>query len=195
MVLMNEQNDFIRNIIANTSKSLYIKGAIINSTLYLFALNGILLEIDLTGKIDPSTICGFDTDSLNINKEYILDNRDIFYEVYKRYELIANIRCNPIIFMNENLRDDPQFEQIVTAKSSEGASNYFIITDNGINTFMTLYKGIFNLNKPDKASLSVYSIIGVPNQLLAQFTIFKKKINMNYNIYFLFMNFNQRRIL
>ena len=44
MVLMNEQNDFIRNIIANTSKSLYIKGAIINSALYLFALNGILFE-------------------------------------------------------------------------------------------------------------------------------------------------------
>lgn len=195
MVLMNEQNNFIRNIIANTSKNLYVKGAIINSTLYLFVLNGILLEIDLTGKIDPSIICGFDTDSLNANKEYILDDRNIFYEVYKRYELISNIHCNPVIFMNENLRDDPQFEQIVTAKSSEGASNYFIITDNGINTFMTLYKGIFNLNKQDKASLSVYSIIGVPNQLLAQFTIFKKKINMNYNIYFLFMNFNQRRIL
>lgn len=195
MVLMNEQNDFIRNIIANTSKSLYIKGAIINSTLYLFALNGILFEIDLTGKIDPSIICGFDSDIINQNSEYILDDRNIFYEVYKRYELISNIRNNPIIFMNENLRDDPQFEQIVTAKSSDGASNYFIITDNGINTFMTLYKGIFNLNKPDKASLFIYSIAEEPNKLLAQFTIFKKKINMNYNICFLFMNFIQRRIL
>lgn len=195
MVLMNEQNDFIRNIIANTSKSLYIKGAIINSALYLFALNGILFEIDLTGKIDPSIICGFDSDIINQNSEYILDDRNIFYEVYKRYELISNIRNNPIIFMNENLRDDPQFEQIVTAKSSDGASNYFIITDNGINTFMTLYKGIFNLNKPDKASLFIYSIAEEPNKLLAQFTIFKKKINMNYNICFLFMNFIQRRIL
>lgn len=194
MTLMNEQNAFIRNIIAYTSKSLYVKGLIYNSTLYMITLNGILFEVDLSGAIDQSCICGFTSETLMSNPDYIIDDSQTRDEVFEKSQNIINMKQNPVIFMNEALRDDPIFEQIATAKSSDGASNYFIATDTGINTFITLYRGILNLNKPDKASLLVYQTID-PKILLAQFNIFKKKINRNYSIYFLFMNFDQRRIL
>ena len=194
MTLMNEQNEFIRNIISYTSKSLYVKGLIYNSTLYMITLNGILFEVDLTGMIDPSCICGFTTTGLQETPDYIIDDAEARQDVFNKSQNIINIKQNPMIFMNDRLREDPIFEQIATAKSSDGASNYFISTDTGINTFITLYRGIFNLNKPDKAGLFLYETMD-PKILLAQFNIFKKKINRNYNIYFLFMNFEQRRIL
>lgn len=195
MVLINEQNEFIRNIITCTTKTQYVKGAIFNSTLYLFILSGILFEIDLSGKIDQNIICGFDSNSLKNNIDYITDDYFIFQEVYSKYEKIYLYKTGKTIFHNNTLREVPDFEQIITMKSADGACRYFVTTDTGINTFMTLYRGIFNLNKPDKIGMKIIEISQIDRLLLAEFNLFKKKINTNYNIYFIFMNFNQRSIL
>ena len=77
----------------------------------------------------------------------------------------------------------------ITRKVDEGAFNYHIITDTLHPIFITLYPGTFHLAKADHVSLTVKVLSVYDNIAMADFLIHKKKLNIEYHIYFLFMTF------
>lgn len=186
MILINEANDYIRNIIKCVTKSEFVKAAIVYSNLYLFTLNGIIYTVSLNNKIDNNIIMGFDSDTLKC-EEYISNNEAILLEVINKVKELSN-KIPSAIYHNDNLRADIDFEQMINAKADEGSFRYNIITNHGYKTFIVLYRGIFNLNKDDSIGMDLYESDGA-NILIAHFFIHKKKINTNYCIDFKFLNY------
>jgi hypothetical protein len=109
-----------------------------------------------------------------------------------RSHILPFINEGRIIYFNPSLREDPNFEVNINRKVGEGAFNYFLITNELQTLFITLYPGIFHLNKNDTVQLTLkkYDNPRYKNIVLADFEIFKKKLNLPYHIYFLFMTFS-----
>jgi hypothetical protein len=174
MVKTISEADYIVNVAKSTLKSNdYI---VENNKLIGALVGGIIITVDLTGKID-------------FNFKYCISNeqRDNILRMYSHITTFLNEGVS--IYFNPSLREDPNFEQKINGKVREGAFNYFLTTDELQTVFITIYPGIFHLNKEDKISLNLKKYNKYPNILLADFEIFKKKLNLPYHIYFLFMTF------
>lgn len=76
-------------------------------------------------------------------------------------------------YINEDIRQDINFENILAMKSADGAARY--IADN--KYILTLFNGLLPINKKDKVSLKIYNIDIY--KFLANFTIVKKGISMD----------------
>lgn len=196
--ISGDLNEYIRNIIKNTIKPRkgdYAEVAIYSSHLYAIVLNGIAYELDLTGKIPQDIQAGFDiSDDPIISMGYYqfpneIDGSSdyIFNEVMRKFnELKINETPERLIFDDPEIRDDPNFNQMITSSASAGASKYFI---NNSNLFIILYGGLFNVNKADTMQMSIFKTNN-PNIKMAKFKIHKVKVKMDYFQYFLFMDFN-----
>ena len=71
-----------------------------------------------------------------------------------------------------NVREDWCFENMINAKSGDGAFRFFVDTD-GKRTFMYLYKNMFGLTKQDKIGMKIYDADF--NRYIACFNIHKQK--------------------
>jgi hypothetical protein len=111
----------------------------------------------------------------SILSEVLLKYRMInFHKVYGTNELY-----------DYNVRDDTNFEAIMSAKASDGAFKYFIRLNTGNMVFIVLNRSIFNLTKADKAKLNIY--YDKTNQIyIASFSIYRNNINEIFNIDFIF---------
>ena len=192
MNIVGDSNIFVRNIVDVVIKgSQFNLGTIYNGTLYVVINYGILYAIDVSNFFPLDVTCTFDGISYKDTKDadIIIDKPELFNDLYSRiHNLVGRAPYCPLIYDNENLRGDPNFEEIINAKTSEGSFRYFIDTSIG-RTFIILYKSIFGLAKPDTLSLKIhdYSSFGVGTRL-AHFVIGKKKLKINIHVYFVFVD-------
>ena len=170
---MTSELEYIENIIKATMRTddYYVEnGLIIGSD-----VGGIIYTTDISNKINPSFTYYHTASKENITR---------MLQVISPF-----IQNGKIIYLNSNLRDDPDFENNITRKVDEGAFNYHIITDTLHPIFITLYPGTFHLAKADHVSLTIKVLSVYDNIAMADFLIHKKKLNIDYHIYFLFMTF------
>ena len=192
MNIVGDSNIFVRNIVDVVIKgSQFNLGTIYNGTLYVVINYGILYVVDVSNFFPLDVTCTFDGISYKDTKEMniIIDRPELFNDLYKRiHNLVERAPYSPLIYDNENIREDPLFEEIINAKTSEGSFRYFIDTSIG-RTFIILYKSIFGLAKPDTLSLKIhdYSSFGFGTRL-AHFVIGKKKLKINIHVYFVFVD-------
>src|SRR5574344_1060986 len=175
--------EYIRGIVSTLAKNKdaaeSLKGVISNGHLYLLILGGIFYQVDLSNKIDPNIICGFNYADLYNTPDCIIDNdtEEVKYYVLGVKNSINLVDCGAYNkeYENLNLREDITFETMVTSKSDAGSIKYFFLKSNGEKAFIILHKCIFNLNKPDTVKLQIFNTLN--STLMAKFTIYKKKIN------------------
>lgn len=192
MNIVGDSNIFVRNIVDVLIKgSQFNVGAIYQGTLCVIVNYGILYSVDISNFFPKDFTCTFsgitykDTKDANI----IIDQPELYEDMYRRiYNLVGRKNYCPLIYHDENVRNDPQFQQIIDAKTSDGSFRYYIDTSMG-KTFIILYKSIFGLAKPDTLSLKVYDYTSFGyGARLAHFVIGKKKLKINIDVYFIFMN-------
>lgn len=158
-------------------------GAINAGVLYLMVNGGMLYVTDV------SDIVPFD-----LSYYFIEDIRTPFNPLY-RYatdginNMIMDRDCcmcskYSLVYDNPDIMEDENFQNILNAKSADGAFRYFIPVDGG-NTFMYLTKGMFNLSKTDNCTLKVYN---GPGRYISNFHITKKKMKKDIDIYFSFLD-------
>lgn len=170
---MTSEIEYIDNIVKSTIRTddYYVEnGMIIGSD-----VGGIIYTTDISNKINP-LFTYYHTSS----KENITRMLNV---------LSPFMREGKIIYFNPSLRDDQFFEKNITRKVDEGAFNYHIITDDLKPIFITLYPGTFHLAKADGVELTIKVLPNYNNMAMADFIIHKKKLNLLYHIYFLFMTF------
>lgn len=192
MNIVGDSNIFVRNIVDVVIKgSQFNLGTIYDGALYVVINYGILYTVDVSSFFPLDVTCTFSSDSYKDTKDagIIIDKPELFNDLYSRiHKLVGRAPYCPLIYDNDNLREDPLFEEIINAKTSEGSFRYFIDTSIG-KTFIILYKSIFGLSKPDTLSLKVhdYSSFGFGTRL-AHFIIRKKKLKINIHVYFTFVD-------
>ena len=91
---------------------------------------------------------------------------------------------------NDNLKDDPKFVDILDRNADDGA-DFYTVDAMGIKIFIPVMKGFPNISKPDKIGLTLYDIGN--NMTMVKYDILKKKLNINYSIYFNILNLSGRQ--
>lgn len=180
-MITNNENSYIRNIIKAICKTNAFTAAIYLSKLYIIVEKTQLYIINLDGKLNNDLIIGFDNTSLVENPEYILDSNCLDYVLKSASIYISYITDpNNIIYTYPDLKADPNFNEIMSYKSADGGKIYYIDEMNRDVPIMT-FGGLFNLNKADRISADIYRthINGVS---LVNFHIYKKRINLNYDM-------------
>lgn len=108
------------------------------------------------------------------------------------YNIIINMRAKlatysnlesrfPVIFMDEDMRANPEFESLLSLKSDDGLKFLKIPTTIGVACF-PMFSGLINANKQDKIGLIVHDQLD--NHLINRVVIYKKKINRTVDMYF-----------
>ena len=213
MILKDDYNVFVRNIVGIIAKGKELTmGTIINSTLFVIVNGGLLYEVDLSNYLDQSITCTFDKNSyeisryeepvldkngkecydangrlkVNVKYDYIFDAAQLQPEVLHKVDSILSYETDERLRHHvPNIREDFAFENIVNAKSGDGAFRFFVDIDNK-RTFMYLYKNMFGLTKQDKIGLKVYD--ADINRYIACFNIHKQKIKLDIIVHFMFLD-------
>lgn len=127
--------------------------------------------------------------TFNENEYSLCCNDNVFYlvndisnnilQLYSRVCEVENI--NNLLYTRNNLRDDDNFNNIISYKKNDGMSVYNIE-----NRFiMTLFSGIFPINKSDTVDLNIYHVDSI--SYLSKFIIHKKKYDILLYIRFRYL--------
>lgn len=147
---------------------------------------------------DDTILCATKLDNIpnniryNVNKsafEYI-EITDMYNKIYSAYKSMMIESESPIIYHNDNLKDDPKFVDILDRNADDGA-DFYTVDAMGIKIFIPVMKGFPNISKPDKIGLTLYDIGN--NMTMVKYDILKKKLNINYSIYFNILNLSGRQ--
>lgn len=186
-VILDDQIEFLKKILSNVVKGIdYYKGTLFQGTLYILAVSGIFYKIDVSSFYQYETFFDFEKKS-GEKIEIFLNPTNIFNELFSIIEKIKSYENNcHIIYHEQDIRTNEEFENIIALKTNEGSGKLNINTELNHSTFMVIYKNIFNLSKPDTASLQIYNL-GF-GKLLSKFNVYKKKLNIKVDIYFVFLD-------
>ncbi len=177
---------FIKPFITEATKTgggLY-EGVLYQSYLYILVEGAVLYKIDLSGLVDPAITFPFDR--LTISDGILTRNNMTPYYKYAEINSIISHTSN-MVYHDPDLQDDPKFMAMATAKASEGAGFYFINTSIA-TVCTTVFPGLPSLQKSDSVELKVYNVDD--GKLLINYTIFKKKLKVTYDIYYKIINVN-----
>ena len=188
MMIVNE-NNFIRNIVGSIYKNYNFEAAIYCSCLYMITDGTILSIFNLSGKIPDDLVVGFTDKILLLSENCIYDDEEVFKRVlYKSTEYIGYINSCPKIYEDPALRNDPVFEDMTGLKSADGARFYFMNTT--INTqFIPVFQGLPSLTKADKVGIELFDLGNYRS--LVKMNVFKKKLNMSYDMIYKIVNVNR----
>lgn len=190
MITNNDENQYIRGIIKAICKTNSFDAAIYGSFLYIVVEKTELYIINLEGRLlDNTRIIGFDNNSLD-NPDYIVNSDCLNYVLEKVSKYTTIINNGNIIYSCANLLEDPLFNNIIHMKSVEGSKMYFMDNIN-TNYPLSAFAGLFNLNKDDTISADIIKDNTGSVVTLYYFHIFKKKINLNYNMIIRGLDINQ----
>jgi len=177
---------FIKPFIAEATKTGggRYEGVLYQSYLYILVEGAVLYKIDLSGSVDP--MITFPFNNMTITDGILSPNNMNPYYKYAEINSIISHTSN-MVYHDPDLQDDPNFMALATAKASEGAGFYFINTS--ISTICTtVFPGLPYLQKSDSVGLKVYNI--GDGKLLINYTVFKKKLKVAYEIYYKIINVN-----
>jgi hypothetical protein len=96
---------------------------------------------------------------------------------------------NNKIFENDNLREDQKFEECINVNATDGATFYFMNANNNTTPFIPVFSGLPILNKNDKLKIELYDCNN--HNVLVRMIIFKKKLNIPYDLYYKILDVNR----
>ena len=174
--------DFLKPYLKSMVPAGAFKAYLCNSTLYTLYDNAVLSCMGLPSMVDPHI-------NISIN-ELGLCNVDNSWVYQKYISILPFTHIDNMVYDDPNLMEDKYFEEIVLAKSTEGAKWYFINTS--IDTiFVPVYNGLPSVKKGDHVRLRVFNIDHIRNDMyLINYTISKKKLNISYDLYYQILNVN-----
>lgn len=180
--------DFIQSIIKQMTRSLYMEVCVIDAHLYMLVDHAVLYHIDLSNKIDPSLIVSYH--NLSDDFSAIIEDNNIITTVTNKYLEIRSIELyNNKIYENNDIRSDPEFNKLINMKASDGASFYYINTNNNITPFIPIFSGLPIVNKPDSVALELYDI--GQHKILVHMIIYKAKLKKSYDLYYKILDVNR----
>ena len=187
MNIVGEHSNYIRNLIFTFTSvnSDDIRGIVLDGTLYFIVNFGILYSIDLNGFPKEITCCfQRSTDNPNSfkNEDMIIDDPLLFADICNKLQVISYSTRNPI-YIDENCLDDSQIEDVQKLRSGDGSSKYYINSSLNHRSFVMISKQMIKMNKGDTLSVRAYDADN--NRILYNFILYKKKFNLNINIFLL----------
>lgn len=211
-----ELMEYISGIIKSVCRfsSLKIEGAMVNSSLVFVIDDSLMYQIDLTGKVNNTSIAFIASPVISQNEYGIIvedvklvptTNMDVymrtFYRWYSRfYEYIDSFTK---VFEDPTILDDSDFSSKSIIKASDGCDFYNAKTLDGVIS-IPVFSGLPLLTKGDKLALEILTekldtnILNLfatnynyPKEYIVHYSIFKKKINTVCNIYFKILNLNR----
>lgn len=177
---------FIKPYITEATKTggARYEGVLYQSYLYILVEGAVLYKMDLNGLVDPTMTFPFN--NLTISDGILSPNNMNPYYKYAEINSIISHTSN-MVYHDPDLQDDPNFMAMATAKASDGAGFYFINTSIAA-ICTTVFPGLPSLQKSDSVGLKVYNI--GDGKLLINYTVFKKKLKVAYEIYYKIINVN-----
>lgn len=178
--------EFLKPYIAEIKKSGAgrYEGVLYQSNLYILVENSVLYIMDLSTLVDPGFTYTFNNISIDTSTD-APSNLNPYYKYAEIQSIISH--TSNMVYHDPDLQDDPKFMALVTAKASDGAGFYFINTS--INTiFTTVFPGLPSIQKTDSVGIKVYNI--GDGKLLINYTVFKKKLKVTYEIFYKIINVN-----
>lgn len=146
--------------------------AVVNKTL--------LLEIQLKGVVEEYPDVGFKfvPGDIPITPDNFIAN--IIDDYSQKYDYIRSYK--PIVARDDCLRDNDEFEKLLSLKSEQGMKYYKMPGINLHETYcVPMFSGFINASKQDKIGITIYDI--QDGFLLLEINEFKKKINRDVKIY------------
>ena len=163
----------------------FTKVLIMNNDIVVIIFNDTLIyEVSLKDIISDGSqiafiyedIFGFDDESEYINNEILIED---IMNTYNKYKHFTNY--NPLVAMDTALRDNEQFEKLLTLKSDEGIKYYKMLGLDNITTYLIpMFSGFISLSKQDNIGINLYDLCD--GYMIMEANIFKKKINRNINM-------------
>lgn len=187
MNIVGEYATYINSILAQfvPATSGELRGIINNGTLYFIVNSGLLYEV-LLPNIPKEICCAFHKTSDNpdsFNEEGIIKDRPEYFANVVNSIMIINYSNNIPVYVEDNLKLNDQYDELDGMRADDGCMKFNINSDLSHKSFITISKKMFKMNKPDGLSLTVYP--ADYGRLLYKFKIFKKKFNLNINLYLL----------
>lgn len=180
--MIDKSSDYIMNIMTDLGKGSPSEGVAINGRIILLKDDTALYVLSDNNIMTNNPIYYNTTEYL-----YLYENQ-ISEKVNRIYNNIMSMSSCPIIYYDDNPRNDEKFEAYVNCKATEGA-NFYYIDAKGCTPFIPIMKSFPSLTKADKINLTVYDTGN--NILLVKYTVTKKKLNITYDIYFTILNVNR----
>lgn len=188
MNIVGEYANYINSILVQFAPANAddVRGIINNGTLYFLVNFGMLYEIDLPN-IPTDLCCAFyrtnEVPGSFAQEGVIKDMPEFFNDVANRIMVISYVYTSPMVYMDDDFTTDSQFDKVQNMRPSDGCIKVDIRTSLNYKSFVTISKKMFKLNKADTLSLQVFQVD--PMRLLYKFKIYKKKFNLNINLYLL----------
>lgn len=91
--------------------------------------------------------------------------------------IISSVLTFPVIHLIDNMKENEEFVNILDSKAADGVGMVRIG-----KYYMTLFKGLIRVNKPDKVMLKIYNLDSV--SFISNFIVDKKKFNIYHYIRF-----------
>jgi hypothetical protein len=180
--------DYIRSILKSMTRSTYLEVCIYNAHLYTIADRTVFYYIDLSSKLDPNIIFAYHNLMDDFNA--IVEDQYVLHRVLDKYRELKGIELyNNKIFENDNLREDQKFEDCINVNATDGASFYFMNANNNTSPFIPVFSGLPILNKNDKLKIELYDCNN--HNVLVRMIIFKKKLNIPYDLYYKILDVNR----
>ena len=187
MSLSADQIKYIDDLVTSISKGVSLEAFLGNGILYIFADRCIFYTVDLRDKFNIYDNYGYYKEGTNKSPLHI----ERVKLLLNNFSLITStINSNNLLFEQSAIRNDPDFESIVTSKSSDGLKFYFVPTINNLNIPISLCYGLPYISKGDDVDLRLYNST-MDNQYIVNMTIYKKKYKLSYNLYYKVLNFNR----
>lgn len=188
--VLNDHIEFLKNMVGSILKGVeYYEGCLNMGTLYIMVSDGIFYTVDVSSFFPTGIWIDFDKKEKEQAVYFPYKTKINDELVFTALKLDRLIKSNvPIVYHEPDLRTNTEFEAIINSKTSDGSGKLHINT-NDHETFMILFKNIFNLTKQDTIGLKVYDLMD--GKLLSEFNIFKKKIKLEINMKFIFLDMNR----
>jgi hypothetical protein len=120
----------------------------------------------------------------------IVEDQYVLHRVLDKYRELKGIELyNNKIFENDNLREDQKFEECINVNATDGATFYFMNANNNTTPFIPVFSGLPILNKNDKLKIELYDCNN--HNVLVRMIIFKKKLNIPYDLYYKILDVNR----
>ena len=148
-----------------------------DTVLFMAVLKGVEPNIYPTISFNYASIYEFENPNECIN-DVMLANRLISLEnfYFNNHQLV-------LVAKEDNMRSNPEFEELLNLKSAEGMKFYKIKSlDFGREYLIPIFSGFPNMNKQDDISMEVYRTID--NFLVVRMIISKKKIGRDVDMIF-----------
>lgn len=125
---------------------------------------------------------------------------ELMNQIIARIQPLSILGNENVVYYSENFAQLELFQEMRNGKITDGQFKFILDSNYDFKIIIMLYKGIFNMAKADKISLIVYDksfMYDAPDGTYLEFvfSIYKKKINKQYEIKFLALNLWRNRRL